>query len=144
MNTKQQGFTLIELVVVIVILGILAAVAVPKFVNLQGDARTASMRGVDGSVSAASALIHAKWLATNTTPVPIEGGATVTVSAAGYPTSDAAGIGAAMQLDANAYDVAYTATTATYTIHNFTPTSGVCNVVYTASTGIAAATVTGC
>ncbi len=47
---RQQGFTLIELVVVIVILGILAVTAAPKFMNLQGDARNASLQGLKGAI----------------------------------------------------------------------------------------------
>lgn len=53
---KQAGFTLIELVMVIVILGILAAVALPKFTNLSGEAKLASIRGVAGALASGSAI----------------------------------------------------------------------------------------
>ena len=55
----QAGFTLIELVVVMVILGILAAVAIPQFVDLRADARTARIEGVAGVISSASAVNYA-------------------------------------------------------------------------------------
>jgi MSHA pilin protein MshA len=56
MKQNQGGFTLIELVMVIVILGVLAAVALPKFVDLKGDAQQAAMTGVAGAAAAASAI----------------------------------------------------------------------------------------
>ena len=57
---KQSGFTLIELVIVIIILGILAATAVPKFVDLQGDARRSAMKGVKGALEGAATLTYSR------------------------------------------------------------------------------------
>ncbi len=59
MAHKQTGFTLIELVMVIVILGVLAAVAMPKFIDLGSDARAAAAAGVAGGLSSASAVNYA-------------------------------------------------------------------------------------
>ena len=57
---RQQGFTLIELVVVIIILGILAITAAPKFINLQSDARLSALQGLKGSIQGANSLIYSK------------------------------------------------------------------------------------
>lgn len=58
-NTSQKGFTLIELVMVIVILGVLAVIALPKFVDLKGDAQQSAVDGIAGSLSSAAAINYA-------------------------------------------------------------------------------------
>src|SRR3990172_6973671 len=63
MKKQQQGFTLIELVIVIVILGILAAFAVPRFADTSTDARKSTVKGLEGSLRSAAALAHATALA---------------------------------------------------------------------------------
>lgn len=62
MKTQQKGFTLIELIIVIVVLGILAVTAAPQFFNFSSDARESTVKGMEGSVKAASALVYAKAL----------------------------------------------------------------------------------
>lgn len=62
MKTQQKGFTLIELIIVIVVLGILAVTAAPQFFNFSSDARASTVKGMEGSVKAASALVYAKAL----------------------------------------------------------------------------------
>jgi MSHA pilin protein MshA len=89
LNKQQSGFTLIELVVVITIIGILAAVALPKFVSLGSDARAAVMKAVEGSLRSANSMIYAKAAANNqlgATGTVTTNGATIT-TVYGYATS---------------------------------------------------------
>ncbi|PMG31845.1 hypothetical protein BCU94_06610 [Shewanella sp. 10N.286.52.C2] len=57
---QQNGFTLIELVVVIIILGILAVTAAPKFINLQGDARVSALAGMKAAIQGGNTLVYSK------------------------------------------------------------------------------------
>lgn len=99
----QGGFTLIELVVVIVILGILAAFAIPRFAKMDGSARAATVRALEGSLRSSSTMAHGMWLAAGNSPgtVAMEGGVNVAMNAAGFPTAANGGIRAT--LDPNSY-----------------------------------------
>ena len=57
---RSAGFTLIELVIVIIILGILAVTAAPKFLNLRGDARVSTLKGMKAAMESASSLVYSK------------------------------------------------------------------------------------
>jgi len=81
---NESGFTLVELVVVISILGILAAFAVPRFISLETEARVATTQSLAGSVRSAAALAHGLWLAQGSPATVVMEGQTITI-ANGYP-----------------------------------------------------------
>jgi MSHA pilin protein MshA len=152
-SIANKGFTLIELVVVITILGILAAFAVPKFVALDSTARAATISGLAGSVKSAAALARGLSMATGNAagPVNMEGAAVTLTNS--YPDASLAGIGSAVNanITAGTGDFTFTpgagAAAAKWT-KNGAPTPANCVVTYLpAPVGGAptvAATTTGC
>mgnify|MGYP001235075403 CR=1 FL=1 len=107
----QSGFTLIEMVAVIIILAIMAATALPKFTNLTGEARYSALNGLAGGLRSAAVLGRAKWLAAqsgnldnvdfNGTAVSViawttAGSSVNGINYTGYPTGNSPGIETAM------------------------------------------------
>lgn len=108
---QQSGFTLIELIMVIVILGILAATAMPRFSDLSGEARVAKVNAMRAALQSAAVMAHGMQLAqgvASNISVSVDGGTTAVTMINGYPTADATGIQAAV--DTADYDLAGWAT----------------------------------
>ena len=133
---RNAGFTLIELVIVIVVLGILAVTAAPKFLNLQSDARKSAIQGLSGAMNSAASIVYSKSVmngydvsgATNTVT---SGNASVAV-VWGYPTS--AGIWTALDLSSNDWTSGASGTSVVYWQTTAASVSSSCNVTYTAPT----------
>ncbi len=138
MDKAQKGFTLIELVVVITILGILAAFAFPRFAALEVEARIAATEGLAGSIRAGSALAHSMFLVNGGGAVIMEG---VTITMAdGYPDGVALGITAALQ-DITGFADTYTLAPNVATFETAGGTAGSCTVTYTWAVAPASPTV---
>jgi len=151
-QVRQEGFTLIELIVVIAIIAILAAIAMPRYIGLQTQARIAKLNGVLGAVKSASALAHAGCLldlAGLTTPstctaaagtVSMEGTAITMVNQ--YPAATAAGIIAAANITAGAVDGLIVTAGAPITIDVGTAANPTCRISYAAAAAGAAPAIT--
>jgi MSHA pilin protein MshA len=113
MSKSQAGFTLIELIAVIVIIGILAAAALPKFVDLSSDARQAKVNAALGAMKSAAAMTHGKFLIDpNTNPQVFEGVSVTFVN--GYPS--AGSIAAVAGLEASDFTISVSGSTATVSV----------------------------
>jgi MSHA pilin protein MshA len=149
-KSLQHGFTLVELVVVIVILAILAAFAVPRFITLDSTARTATINALAGSVRSAASLARGMSMASqNSASVTMEGNTVTLVN--NYPDSSATGISTAVNASSTDFTASAAATaggTTTWTKVG-APTPASCTVTYVPPTAAGltptiTATTTGC
>jgi MSHA pilin protein MshA len=156
MKRNQAGFTLIELIIVIVILGILAVTAAPKFLDFGGDARRSTLTGVKGALESASSIVYGKAIIagqqsaavscfTGTSVVAAVGGACTSPNTQvvyGYPAATEASLRAAAELSTAEWAISGTGP-ALITPVGFTPaTAGTCQVSYTAATSSAKPAIT--
>ena len=142
---RQSGFTLIELVIVIIILGILAVTAAPKFIDLQGDARYSTLKGLKGALESASALTFSKAAiggkersATETITV----GANTVNIVYGYPKATQADLTNVTDISGKDWEFSVSGTRVTIWPVGVSSASANCSVTYEEATSSSTATIT--
>lgn len=105
MKQTRNGFTLVEVAMVIVIVAILSAIALPRFSGFNADARTVLLSGVESALKSAAAMTYAAYLKDGTHPEVLELQSSTVALQHGYPRADQSGILSAARLPANDFDI---------------------------------------
>jgi len=145
---KKRGFTLIELVVVILILAIMSAIGVSRFVSVSGEAREGSLQGMRGAINSAVMLARSKYRAAGNSGTTVSmDGTIVDVYGSGIPCAGIDGIQAAL-FSSDGFVATTTGTACSGTATTaFRPSEGgsaTCQVSYSESNGSTTVTSSGC